>query len=267
MVELLRRLGRGARSRALRTRHRLARVEVDILHAVFGDRPLPLHAWLAREAAVSLFGHLPNAGKPTSREGGALLAPEYDALLTGLPVGGWALEATTLSYLVEQCFRHQPRTVLELGSGTSTVLLAKVLGEVSRGTKPTLLSIEQSADGVARVEAALAGRGLDIAQVVHVPLDAHDQYERTAFVEALARFDRPIDMVVIDGPSGRPGCRAASLENALDFCSDQCRWFLDDALRPGELGILRRWRAHPRIVVDGIVPVGQGLATGRVVRT
>ena len=40
------------------------------------------------------------------------------------------------------------------------------------------------------------------------------------------------------------------------------RWFLDDAFRDGELDILRNWARQPEFGVQGIVPIGKGLATG-----
>jgi len=46
------------------------------------------------------------------------------------------------------------------------------------------------------------------------------------------------------------------------FSHHGARWFLDDAFRDGELGILRKWQRLPGIEVNGIYPIGKGLATG-----
>lgn len=71
------------------------------------------------------------------------------------------------------------------------------------------------------------------------------------------------DWVLIDGPFGHPGCRALVLPSILRWLRPNARWYLHDSFRDGELRALREWSKHPEIVVEGVIPVGKGLGTGR----
>ena len=82
------------------------------------------------------------------------------------------------------------------------------------------------------------------------------------FQAALAH--RKLDWVLIDGPVGRPGCRAYTLPDLAPYCRPGARWFLDDAFRDPELKILSNWSENPDFAVDGILPTEKGLATGTV---
>jgi hypothetical protein len=48
------------------------------------------------------------------------------------------------------------------------------------------------------------------------------------------------------------------------FLPSRERWFLDDAFRDGELGVLNQWTGLSGIFVDGIYPIGKGLGAGVV---
>jgi len=113
--------------------------------------------------------------------------------------------------------------------------------------------------------AALAGVDLDVragefVTVVHVPL-REGPYDVGKL--GVVPPGGHVDWILIDGPSGPPGCRYWTLPALRGHCGPGARWFLDDAFRDGELAILRKWRNVSGIVVEGIYPIGKGLATGR----
>ena len=97
---------------------------------------------------------------------------------------------------------------------------------------------------------------------MHAPLSVENAYQFDKKLVWIATHAKLADCVIIDGPSGPPGCRLSTLPSIIEFCRHGTRWFLDDALRDGELAVLSEWSKHPGIVVEGIYPIGKGLATG-----
>ena len=55
-----------------------------------------------------------------------------------------------------------------------------------------------------------------------------------------------------------------TLPQLAPLCAAGAKWFLDDSLRDGELRALQVWANLPGITVQGIYPLGKGLATGFV---
>ena len=99
---------------------------------------------------------------------------------------------------------------------------------------------------------------------MHAPLSAASRY--CIDLEQVKRHldGRALDWVLIDGPAGPEGCRDTTLPGVISLCRDGARWFLDDALRDGELKILRDWSRLRGVYLEGIYPIGKGLATGRI---
>ncbi len=65
-----------------------------------------------------------------------------------------------------------------------------------------------------------------------------------------------------DGPSGPVGCRLGTISMLAKFSHHGARSLLDNTFRDGELEILQKWQQLPNIEVNGIYPIGKGLATG-----
>jgi predicted O-methyltransferase YrrM len=156
--------------------------------------------------------------------------------------GGWALDPTSLleiSFLVR---RAQPKTVLELGSGTSTVWMAYVLEK----TGGRLISFEHDAEYAERTRLLLSTHGLGhVAEVRHAPLrplviagEEFKWYDLDAFADL-----SDIDLLVVDGPPGATGpvARLPALHVLEDKLSAAASVVLDDIERPDEQDIVRRW--------------------------
>ena len=65
-----------------------------------------------------------------------------DRLIRSLPTHGWHLRADALRLIAQIIAEARPRLVLELGSGSSTVLLARQCANLSGGTR--VVSVEES---------------------------------------------------------------------------------------------------------------------------
>ena len=153
-------------------------------------------------------------------------------------LGSWKADTALLNRIVDTIERLRPDTVVELGAGASTLVTAKALALNGGGR---LVSFDQHGDFVDATRAWLAehGLGADLraADLVTPPgdwpglwYDVHHLPER-------------IDLLIIDGPpwTVHPYVRGAA-ETLFDRIPVGGTVLLDDAARPGERIVARRWR-------------------------
>src|SRR5262249_38480057 len=150
----------------------------------------------------------------------------------------------------------------------STIVFAKFLSllpELSGGRR--LVSLEQNASWLNHTADRLRCLGLEhFVRLMLVPVSEDGGYQFPSKAEIRAQLDgNRVDWILIDGPAGPPGCREGTLPFLRELARPGARWFLDDAFRDGELSFLRLWSNSPDWSIDGIWPVGKGLATGRMV--
>jgi hypothetical protein len=234
-------------------------------------RPIPLRDWLGMRRFMRRVTGGPDALVPPMEtfkgSASSLSDPELARLLANDELGTWALDVATIEVLWDRLQVQQPRALLEFGAGVSTVILARYAEwRAAQGLeRPVIVSIEQDASVRAKVKTRLAENGLSQdVHVLHAPLSEASRYrvDMDAIRQRLAGNE--VDWVLIDGPAGPDGCRVSTLPDVMALCADRARWFLDDALRDGEIGILRDWARRRNVTVEGIYPIGKGLATGTV---
>lgn len=251
-------------------RRRLARFGSRTLGAVAGavagGRPIPLGYWLwQRRMAASLFGAhdaLTFPLAPAATSGAAVNAPELHEIFKDDPPNNWALDPATIDLLWARLVHDRPVAAIECGAGRSTLLLARYAALVDAPV-PFVISLEQDAPYAAEMSRRLAGHGLrGMSAILNAPLDEQHNYRFDPDLLAMNLGGRKAGWLVIDGPSGPEGCRAGTLPALARYCSPGARWFLDDAFRDGELDTLIAWERLPGVRVEGIYPVGKGLATG-----
>jgi predicted O-methyltransferase YrrM len=159
------------------------------------------------------------------------------------PLGDWAVSADAAASLVELVLEHEPDKVVELGSGTSTVLLAYALRQLGRGT---LVALEHDSDFAQRTQQDLESRGLQqVARVALAPLvptrlgaDVFSWYDL-----AEAELPNGIDMLFVDGPPAGTGplARYPAVPLLWTHLSPDAVVVLDDAGRSDEERIVSRW--------------------------
>ena len=144
------------------------------------------------------------------------------------PSRGWAASPDFLLTLAHVTKRVRPRLTVELGSGISTLVLAK------SGAKK-IVSLDHSVEfGIQTREMLLSHgvRGVDIR--IH-ELETYSRgykwYARSTF-KGLAK----IDLLVIDGPpsSTNPDARFPALEHLVPLLSPKATVILDDVYRDEE---------------------------------
>ena len=175
-------------------------------------------------------------------------------------VGDGAIDGATIDRLVELVRDEKPRSIVEFGSGTSTVVLASLLAELHQdGLR--LVSFEQDPARAAHSRAALAERGLDrVATVAQLPLGERPAgYLLTEEAIELLRHLAP-QLILVDGPTHDSGTsRIGALDIVAPYLRRDATVLLDDALRDSELRIAAAWERRDDVVVHGIRPTPKGL--------
>lgn len=188
---------------------------------------------------------------------------------TGLPpnalphLGSWKADTGFLHRIVDAVETLRPRTVVELGAGVSMLVCAKVF-EANGGGR--LFSYDQHADFVLETSRWLADQVVT-AQLRHAPLIRRVLGWPGRWYD-LQDLPEAIDLLIIDGPpwAVHPYVRGAA-ESLFDRLSPEALILLDDAARPGERIVARRWRKlHPDIVFDRLPGSTKGTLIGRKLR-
>lgn len=177
---------------------------------------------------------------------------QVEALLQLLPtlkprwlmpsLGRWAIDARAMLHIRQIIQDHQPRQILELGSGTSTIWL----GYLAEQLGASVVSIEHDERFKQRTDYLLNKHQLtDVVSTVHAPLtplrlngiDYH-WYDRQAF-EGLQN----IDLLLIDGPVGTTNrwARYPALPVLWSQMAEEAVVVLDDAARPEESESVESW--------------------------
>ena len=188
-------------------------------------------------------------------------------------LGRWSLDATVLNLLEREISTRRPEAILEFGAGISTICFARYMTELHgvSGT-PYVYSIEQNREYVQGTRERLAELGLEqVVSIIHAPLKKQvieglesECYDLPAnLLDQFLGGVRP-DFVVIDGPAGDVGVRLGTLPLVRNYLQNKAAFFLDDALRDGELQIAVRWTDQSYVSALGICLCGKGVFAGEV---
>ncbi len=165
-------------------------------------------------------------------------------------LGSWKADTQFLSHIVSAIELLKPQNIVELGCGASSLIIARALQRNGGGK---LDSYDQHAEFAAATQAWLGENGL-AGTIHHAPLGPPPAGWPGHWYQ-LSDLPDTIDLLIIDGPPWaiHPHVRgaAASLFGRL---RPGGMILLDDAARPGERIVARRWRrGHTNIefVLDG----------------
>jgi predicted O-methyltransferase YrrM len=160
--------------------------------------------------------------------------PEFIAL---------ALEHIEMSALEKRKAEAGPLTIVECGSGVSTLLVAYALQAEGEGM---IYSLEHDEDYAEVADQRLSLHGLrKHAQVVHAPIHKQSFHgkQRRWYNTARLKLKAPIDVMIIDGPpkSTARQARYPAFPKFRDQLADDAWILLDDAARAGERAVVSRW--------------------------
>lgn len=158
-----------------------------------------------------------------------------------LPVtGGWKADVGLLECLADHIIREKPTTIVECGAGASTLIIAKAL-EKAGLRNPTFISFEQHRDFCERTEHWLEEFGAR-SEIRHAPLKRAPEPWPGLWYDH-GPLPEQIDLLVVDGPQWtiHPFTRGAA-ETLFARLRVGGTVILDDAARPGERIVARKWR-------------------------
>jgi hypothetical protein len=195
-----------------------------------------------------LADQLTDESKQITRQTQALLwlYSQLDLRVPLPPMRGWVISPDFASLLIDLLRQHQPRTVVEFGGGTSTLITAQALKQMGHGHVIAIEAIaafaQQTAENIQRNNLQ------NVATVLHAPLtrvDVHGQewewYDPAAFADVT-----DIDFMVVDGPAQHDNPRRLARYPALPMMAERLTKpaviLLDDTKRDDERQIIDRWQ-------------------------
>lgn len=186
--------------------------------------------------AIKTIGRLPAGESPNRRQ------------LTEL-MTGWSNEgfAANLEYL-EAVAEHSVKTkgpVLECGSGATTILMGILCGK----RNIEVWSLEHYDEWRQRVSGVLSDNDIAGVHVCSAPLVEYGEF--VWYDPPLAQMPEAFSLVICDGP---PGSTKGGRYGLLPVCGDRlpagATILLDDAGRPGEAELIKRWENEARFETE-----------------
>jgi hypothetical protein len=177
-------------------------------------------------------------------------------------IAGWSNEGyvANLEYLeaVAKSSINTRGPVLECGSGATTILLGILCGR----RNVEVWSLENSPEWQNRVTDALNTNGIFGVHVCTSPLIEYGDY--VWYDPPLAQMPKEFSLVICDGPPGdTKGGRYGLLPVMGDTLPPGSTILLDDAGRPGELELIRKWEAEATFQTELIKTQGSQYAVMR----
>jgi len=175
------------------------------------------------------------------------------------PLRGFSASSDFLRTIAEEILRGKPRLILELGSGSSTAVIARALQIVGHGR---LISFDHDEGFARQTQDLLLQHGLaDQVNLVYAPL-REIQVAGEKFLwyatEGLPRDS--IDLVIVDGPpeATQPLARYPAYPVLRTLLSENATLLLDDADRPDERQMVSRWLAEDPTLRAQFIPLEKG---------
>ena len=170
-----------------------------------------------------------------------LVGPDHQLLPA---LGNYALDATRAHRLLWEIVQKQPRSVVELGPGASTVLLDLVRGP--HIPRFELYSVEHDERFIESMRSLVAYHGIRDVHLIAAPLEPQqfgkwsgNWYRR----DALAQIPEGVDFLVVDGPPGTltTQSRYPALLALRSRLAKGAVIFVDDADRADERAMIEQW--------------------------
>lgn len=198
------------------------------------------------------------ATRGSAKPRGKASSDASDSVPSDLPESVWTLSHETLQALASHLEEHRPRHVLEVGSGSSTVVLARYAE--AHAAQVTVLEHDPTYAG--RTDALLRRYGLREVVDLHCaplrPFYTGSEQFLWYDIDLAAELDAPVDFALIDGPPLRHGREAVIFALARHLADGWTAW-LDDGFRTHEVACLHRWAAHCQIAAERRAFDGKGL--------
>jgi predicted O-methyltransferase YrrM len=176
------------------------------------------------------------------------------------PTREWAASPDLLTKITALILSQKPDLVVEASSGVSTLIAACCLRELGRGK---VVSLEHDSRFADLTRDLIQFHGLTaFAEIIHCPLVKVDIGGQSFlwYDTSAVNFEKPIDLLVIDGPPHdvQKLARYPALPVLFPHLSATATVILDDARRPDETEIGARWAAEFPAISSEFLPFEKG---------
>lgn len=170
------------------------------------------------------------------------LRDEYPLQFESPLLWNFALSPRGMWQVINLVREQAPSTIVELGSGLSTLYLSRA---VTNSAGSAIYSLEHEFEYLEATRQVLEMHGAtERVELIHAPLVDTDVGGRTfSWYQVSDRLPAKIDLLLVDGPPGASGplARLPALECLLDRLQPGAVIVLDDAHREDEREIARSW--------------------------
>lgn len=165
--------------------------------------------------------------------------------LLGSLIEGWSNDGyvANIDYLEEVARKtiEARGSILECGSGVTTILM----GILCRKSRKEVWSLENSVEWRNRITSVLKTNNISCANVCYSPLIEYGEF--WWYEPPLSQLPKEFSLVICDGP---PGATKGGRYGLLPVMSPRLKpgtaILLDDAGRPGEIQLIRRWESEAK---------------------
>ncbi|WP_031427719.1 class I SAM-dependent methyltransferase [Flavimarina sp. Hel_I_48] len=177
-----------------------------------------------------------------------------------IPQTGWSMTPQAILHSLNIISLDMPETIVEFGSGATTLYIAKLLK--LEGSKTTFFSVESDLAWKQKMDLQLSIHGLqDYVTLIYSPLkevssalvfkEQETWYDTESIGAAMKKVTK-VDLVIIDGPFGgsTPYARYSAFPFLQNKATEKTIWLLDDTNRPQEIEILKEWQRQSNLKLN-----------------
>lgn len=198
---------------------------------------------------------------------------------TILPFTTFSLNPNTILHVINDLQINNRKSIIEFGSGISTVILAKFIVENKLDAK--IISIEDNKSWCDFIASQLEKYNCNqVVTLHHIPLMKNSSevlwYDKNEVAKVVN--NQKFDLILVDGPSGGLGkaARKPAVPSIINNINDNFCVFLDDVRRADEKQILSDWfillkeskfdvkKINPKNKVYGILTSGKSFSSNPV---
>lgn len=161
-------------------------------------------------------------------------------------LGGYVITAAMARVLLDLIYQNKPKTIVELGSGVSTLIMAYVVKKLSLGK---IYSFDHEERFAQQTRDLLKQHDLqDYAKVIHAPLKQQSIQHKSCTwydIQDLQGIDT-VDLLIADGPPAQTQkwARYPAFPFFRNRLNKNSVVVLDDTHRKEELQIAKQWLAE-----------------------
>ncbi|WP_022948510.1 class I SAM-dependent methyltransferase [Methylohalobius crimeensis] len=159
--------------------------------------------------------------------------------------GDWSIDSHLAKFIVQHLSIHKPKCILEIGSGSSTILIGKIAKILGYSPKHIAIDHDIKYLEATKVNAKLNNLNNDI-DFIHLPLEKINLSNKEfVYYKNLPKslIDNRPDLIIVDGPPANTckHARLPALPIIYNYISDNAVIVLDDYCRQEEKEIVDQW--------------------------